>query len=65
LSVIDEINFSNYLPPVNYGVVLLLIVVSLMVGSTTGVMMSRGYGGQQPATPLSYSTTKKYARTEY
>ncbi len=28
---------------VNYGVVLLLVVVSLVVGSTTSVPMSRGY----------------------
>jgi hypothetical protein len=30
---------------VNYGVVLLLGVVSLMAGSATGVQMSPGYGG--------------------
>jgi hypothetical protein len=39
---------------VNYGVVLLLGVESLMVGSTTGVPMSPGYGGYQTATPASY-----------
>jgi hypothetical protein len=41
----------------DYGVVLLFVVVSLMVGSTTGVPMSRGYGGYQTATPASYQTT--------
>jgi hypothetical protein len=35
---------------VNYGVVLLLGVVSLMAGSTTGVQMSPGYGGSQSTT---------------
>ncbi len=40
-----------------YGVVLLFVVVSLMVGSTTVVPMSRGYGGYQTATPASYQTT--------
>jgi hypothetical protein len=30
---------------VNYGVMLLLDVVSLMAGSTTGVTVSSGYGG--------------------
>ncbi|EFX85859.1 LOW QUALITY PROTEIN: hypothetical protein DAPPUDRAFT_237487 [Daphnia pulex] len=35
---------------VNNGVVLLLGVVSLMVGSTTGVPMSPGYGGYQSTT---------------
>jgi hypothetical protein len=44
---------------VNYGVVLLLGIVSLMAGSTTGVPISPGYGGhqqqytQQPDTTLS------------
>jgi hypothetical protein len=43
---------------VNYGGVLLLGVVSLMAGSTTGVLISPGYGGheqqhtQQPVTTL-------------
>jgi hypothetical protein len=43
---------------VNYGVVLLLGVVSLMAGgSTAGVAMSPWYGGNQTATPPpSYST---------
>ncbi len=35
---------------VNYGVVLLLGVVSLMARSTTGVLMSPGYGGYQTTT---------------
>jgi hypothetical protein len=43
--------------------VLLLGVESLMVGSTTGVPMSRGYGGYQTATPASYHTTTSYATT--
>ncbi|EFX89592.1 hypothetical protein DAPPUDRAFT_310473 [Daphnia pulex] len=48
-------------PPINYGVVLLLGVVLLMVGSTAGVAMSPWYGGNQTATPPpSYST---YATT--
>jgi hypothetical protein len=46
---------------VNYGVVLLLVVVSLMLGSTTSVPMSRGYGGDQTATQPSYCTKKTYA----
>ncbi|EFX71527.1 hypothetical protein DAPPUDRAFT_255722 [Daphnia pulex] len=54
-----------YLPPVNCGVVLLLVGVSLMVGSTTGVPMSRGYGGYQTATRPSYCTTKTNATTGY
>ncbi|EFX84737.1 hypothetical protein DAPPUDRAFT_238611 [Daphnia pulex] len=42
---------------VNYGVVLLLGVVSLMAGSTAGAAMSPWYGGNQTATPtLSYTT---------
>jgi hypothetical protein len=47
---------------VNYGVVLLLGIVSLMAGSTTGVPMSTWYGANQTATPPpSYTTT--YATT--
>jgi hypothetical protein len=49
---------------VNYGVVLLLVVLSLMAGLTTGVPMSTGYGGYQTATPASYYTTT-YAATGY
>jgi hypothetical protein len=37
--------FTNCL--VNYGGVLLLVVVSLMAGSTTGVPISPGYGGHE------------------
>ncbi|XP_046650296.1 uncharacterized protein LOC124341293 [Daphnia pulicaria] len=44
-------------PNVNYGVVLLLVVVSLVVGSTTSVPMSRGNGGYRTTTPPSYCTT--------
>jgi hypothetical protein len=46
---------------VNYGVVLLLDVVSLMAGSTGGVAMSPWYGENQTATPPSSYTT--YATT--
>jgi hypothetical protein len=35
---------------VNYAVVLLLGVVSLMAGSATGVPMSPGYGGYESTT---------------
>jgi hypothetical protein len=49
---------------VNYGVVLLLVVLSLMAGLTTAVPMSPGYGGYQNATPASYYTTT-YAATGY
>ena len=44
-----------------YGVVLLLGVVSLMAGSTTGVPMSTWYGANQTATPPPYYIT--YATT--
>jgi hypothetical protein len=44
---------------VNNGVVLLLGVVSLMAGSTTGVPMSPGYGGYQ-STPLPCRLTIKH-----
>jgi hypothetical protein len=52
----------------NYGVVLLFVVVSLMVGLTTGVPMSRHdryacrHDRYQTATPASYHTTT-YATT--
>jgi hypothetical protein len=42
---------------VNYGVVLLLGVVSLMAGSTAGVAISPWYGGNQTATPSPSYTT--------
>ncbi|EFX79788.1 hypothetical protein DAPPUDRAFT_244506 [Daphnia pulex] len=42
---------------VNYGVVLLLGVVSLMAGSTAGVAMSPWYGGNQTLTPPPSYTT--------
>jgi hypothetical protein len=48
---------------VNYGVVLLLGVVSLMAGSATRVSMSPGYGGYQTATPPPYYTTTTFAKT--
>jgi len=41
---------------VNYGVVLLL-GVSLMAESNTGVLMSPGYGGYQTTTPPLNQTT--------
>jgi hypothetical protein len=47
-----KFKFINFL--VNYGVVLLLCVVSLMDGSTTGVPMSSCYDGYQTATPPPY-----------
>jgi hypothetical protein len=47
----------------NYGVVLLLGVVSLMAGSTTGVPMSTWYGANQTATPPPSYTT--YATTSF
>jgi hypothetical protein len=47
-----KFKFINFL--VNYGVVLLLCVVSLMAGSTTGVPMSSWYGGYQTETPPPY-----------
>jgi hypothetical protein len=50
---------------VNYGVVLLLGVVSLMAGSATGVPMSPGYGGYQTATPPPYYTATTFAKTSY
>jgi hypothetical protein len=46
---------------VNYGVVLLLGVEALMVGSTTDVPMSPGYGGYQSTTLLSYYWTSTNA----
>ncbi|EFX86157.1 hypothetical protein DAPPUDRAFT_97988 [Daphnia pulex] len=42
---------------------MLLGVVSLTTGSTTGVPMSPGYGGCQTATPPPYYTTTTYATT--
>jgi hypothetical protein len=50
---------------VNYGVVLLLGVESLMVGSTTGVPMSPGYGGYESTTLLSYYSTLTNAAPAY
>jgi hypothetical protein len=49
----------------NYSVVLLLGVVSLMAGSTTGAPMSLWYGGYQTTTPPPYFTTTTYAKTSY
>ena len=49
---------------VNYGVVQVLVVASSMAGSTTGVLMSPGYGGYQAATLPPYYTTR-YATTSY
>ncbi|XP_046441233.1 uncharacterized protein LOC124192109 [Daphnia pulex] len=48
---------------VNYGVVLLLCVVLMMAGSTTGVPMSPCDGEYQTATPPPYYTTTIYATT--
>ncbi|EFX87387.1 hypothetical protein DAPPUDRAFT_235695 [Daphnia pulex] len=41
----------------NYGVVLLLGVESLMVGSTTGLLMFTGHGGDQATAAKEYYTT--------
>ncbi|EFX89367.1 hypothetical protein DAPPUDRAFT_233205 [Daphnia pulex] len=49
---------------VNYGVVLLLCVESLMAGSTTGVPMSSWYGGYQTATPPPYYRKRKKQLTQ-
>jgi hypothetical protein len=58
------IEFINCL--VNYGVVLLLGVVSLIAGSTTGVPKSPGYGGYQTATPPPpYYRTTTFETTSY
>ncbi len=48
-----------------YGVVLLLVVVSFMAGSTAAVLMSPGYGGYQIATLPPYYSIKPYAATGY
>jgi hypothetical protein len=44
---------------------MLLGVVSLIGGSTTGVLMSPGYGGYQTATPPPYYPKTTYATTSY
>jgi hypothetical protein len=59
-----KINIQIMYRLVNYGDVLLLVVVSLMVRSTTGVPMFRGYGWYQTATPPSNTTTTR-ATTGY
>ncbi len=46
-------------------VVLLPFVVSLKVGSITGVLMSPGYGGYQSTTPSPCYTTTTFAPTGY
>jgi hypothetical protein len=61
--VIFMFKFINCL--VNYGVVQLLCVVSLMAGPTTGVPMSSWYGGYKTATPSPYYSKATYARTSY
>jgi hypothetical protein len=50
---------------VNYFGVLLLGVVSLMAESTTGVLISPGYGGHQSTMPPSYYATTTYDTTSY
>ncbi|EFX83914.1 hypothetical protein DAPPUDRAFT_239025 [Daphnia pulex] len=58
---------------VNYGVVLMSGVVSLMAASTTGVLMSPGYGGCQATAakvyyttlPSYYTTTSIYVKPTY
>ena len=49
----------------NYGVVLLLGVVSWMAGSATGVPTSPGYGGYRTATPPPYYTATTYDMSSY
>ncbi|EFX88260.1 LOW QUALITY PROTEIN: hypothetical protein DAPPUDRAFT_234827 [Daphnia pulex] len=48
---------------VNYGVV--LVLGDVLARSTTGVLMSPGYGGYQTTTPVSDCTTTTYATTSY
>ncbi len=50
---------------VNYGVFLLLGVVSLMAGTGTGVPMSSEDGGYQTGTPPYYYYTSTYDTTSY
>ncbi|EFX88274.1 LOW QUALITY PROTEIN: hypothetical protein DAPPUDRAFT_234799 [Daphnia pulex] len=57
--------YSIFLNAINYYVVLLLGVVSLMAESTTGLLMSPGYGGYQSTTPPSYYATTTYDTTSY
>jgi hypothetical protein len=60
-----EIDVKIFYRLANYGVMLLLVVLSLMAGLTTGVPMSPGYGGYQTATPASYYTTSSAATGYY
>ncbi|XP_046445099.1 uncharacterized protein LOC124194776 [Daphnia pulex] len=46
-------------------ILLLFVLVSLMVGSTTGVPMSRRFGRYQTTTPASYHTTTTKAAESY
>jgi hypothetical protein len=50
--------------PVNYGVMLLLVVASFMAGSTSGVFMFPVYGGYQvTAAKEQYNTSPPYYTT--
>jgi hypothetical protein len=49
---------------VNNGAVLLFDVVSLMVGPTTGVLMSPGHGGYQETATKDYYTSPPYYATK-
>jgi hypothetical protein len=48
---------------VNHGVV--LVLGDVLARSTTGVLMSPGYGGYQTTTPASDCTTATYGTTSY
>ncbi|EFX62969.1 hypothetical protein DAPPUDRAFT_269309 [Daphnia pulex] len=58
VSIVDVDQREN----LNYAVV---VVVSLMAGSATGVPMSHPHGWYQTATPMSYYTDQTYATTGY
>ncbi|XP_046442670.1 uncharacterized protein LOC124193057 [Daphnia pulex] len=57
--------YCQFATMVNYGVVLLLGVLSLTDWSTIGVPMSPCYGEYQTATPPPYFTTTTYATVGY
>ncbi|XP_046456123.1 uncharacterized protein LOC124203490 [Daphnia pulex] len=63
----NELSPSSFFVVYHYaiGVVLLPFVVSLKVGSITGVPMSPGYGGYQSTTPPPCNTTTTFAPTGY
>jgi hypothetical protein len=61
LNINVQINYRLF----DCSVVLLPFVVSLKVGSITGVPMSPGYGGYQSTTPPPHYTTTTFAPTGY